>query len=181
MGNWNREGVPRKGWQCMDVFDLAEEAEQDEDIPYEQCEMCGNEKIRYVHIMRHPEFPDELHVGCVCAEKMTDDYVNPRKYETALKNKAARRRNFNKVDWRFNSVKNTYSKKYKGEYITIMQGVYGGWGIFFANQKIWEYDGRRIRSFEDAEKVAFEIFEQYNTTKEERDYQFMMNRMGYRY
>ena len=37
MGNWNREGVPRKGWQCMDVFDLAEEAEQDEDMSSVRC------------------------------------------------------------------------------------------------------------------------------------------------
>ncbi len=114
---WNREGIPHKGWSCLDVIDLAENGE---DIEYEQCEMCGNEKIRYVHIMRHPEFPDELHVGCVCAEKMADDYINPRKYETALRNKATRRKNFNKVEWRFNSLKNTYNKKYKGEYITIV-------------------------------------------------------------
>ena len=58
--------------------------------------------------------------------------------------------------------KNTYSKKYKGEYITIMEGRYGGWGIFFAGQKIWNYEGRKIRSFEEAEKVAFEVFEEYS-------------------
>lgn len=26
--------------------------------------------------------------------------------------------------------KRTYSKKYKGEYITIMQSRYGNWGVF---------------------------------------------------
>lgn len=34
--------------------DLGEGLEGEE-IEYEQCEMCGNEKIRYVHIMKHPE------------------------------------------------------------------------------------------------------------------------------
>lgn len=180
MGEWNREGIPHKGWKCIDVFDLADEIEAGEEILYEQCEMCGNEKIRYVHVMKHQDFPEELHVGCVCAEKMSGDYVNPRRCETALKNKAMRRRNFNRVRWRFNSVKNTYSKKYKGEYITIMEGRYGGWGIFFAGQKIWNYEGRKIRSFEEAEKVAFEVFEEYHTTQEERDAKFYMEQPRYR-
>ncbi len=62
-----------------------------------------------------------------------------------------------------------------------MEGRYGGWGVFFAGQKLWDYEGKRIRSFEEAEKVAFEIFEEYHTTQEERDYQFRLNQMGYRY
>lgn len=115
MGEWTKTGIPHKGWTCIDVVDLAEESEAGEEITYEQCEMCGNERIRFVHIMRHPDFSEELHVGCVCAEKMTDDYVNPRKCETELKNKAMRRHNFNKQEWWFNSAKHTYIKKYKGE------------------------------------------------------------------
>ena len=54
-------------------------ADSTEEIPYEQYEMCGNERIRFVHLMQHPDYPHELRVGCVCAEKMSDDYVNPRK------------------------------------------------------------------------------------------------------
>ena len=128
-------GIPYKGWKCMAVFDLADETGTGEEILYEQCEMCGEEK-RYVHVMKHQHFPDEVYVGCVCVEKMFGDYINPRRREIALKNKAMRRRNFNRVKWRVNSFKNTYSKKYKGEYITIMESRYGGWGVFFADQKI---------------------------------------------
>lgn len=175
MSEWNKAGIPHKGWECIDVFDLADDTEAGEEILYEQCEMCGNEKIRYVHVMKHQDFPEELHVGCVCAEKMSGDYVNPRRCETALKNKSMRRRNFNAVRWRFNSAKNTYSKKYKGEYITIMEGRYGGWGIFFAGQKIWNHEGRKISSFKEAEKIAFEIFEEYHTTQKERDAKFIWN------
>ncbi len=170
MGEWNREGIPHKGWECVDVYDLAEDADPGDDIRYEQCEMCGNEKIRYVHVMRHPEYPGELQVGCVCAEKMSGDYVNPRKCETALRNKAARRRNFNKAVWRYNPSKNTYSKKYKGEYITIMQSRYGNWGVFFASRRVWDFDGQKMHTMEGAERVAFEIFEEYHTTQEERDF-----------
>ena len=175
LGDWSKEGIPHKGWNCIDVFDLADETAPGEKIEYEQCEMCGNERIRYVHVMKHPEFSEELHVGCVCAEKMSNDYVNPRKCETSLRNKAVRKRNFNKVEWRYNPVKNTYSKKYKGEFITIMESQYGGWGIFFAGQKLWKIDGKRIGSMEEAENLAFEIFEEYHTTQEEREMQFYLN------
>lgn len=53
-----------------------------------------------------------------------------------------------------------------------MQSRYGNWGIFFAENRIWDYNGRKIRSMEDANRVAFEIFEQYHTTQEERDRRF---------
>lgn len=175
MTKWSKEGLPHKGWKCIDVIDLAEHVTSGDTIPYEQCEMCGNEKIRYAHVMTHPEYPNEIYVGCVCAEKMTDDYDTPRKKETAVRNRSMRRNNFNKVQWRFNSEKGTYSKKYKGEYITIMKSRYGNWGVFFANQRIWEYDGQKIRSFDEAEKVAFYIFEEYHTTQEERDRQFYLS------
>ena len=170
MGEWNRPGIPHKGWECVDVIDLADYYANDEDIEYEQCEMCGNEKIRYIHVMRHTDYPQELHVGCVCAEKMTGDYVNPRRVEKELRNRAARRRNFNKVEWRYNPDKNSYTKRYKGEHITIVQSRYGTYGIFFARENIWDIEGKKLRSFEEAEKAAFDIFEEYHATKDERDF-----------
>ena len=172
MGEWNKEGIPHKGWKCIDVIDLAECSEPGADIPYEQCEMCGNERIRFAHIMKHPQYFDELHVGCVCAEKMEEDYINPRRRENVLRNRAARKSNFNKIQWRFNSEKETYSKKYKGEYITIMRSKYGNWCVFFASQRIWDFDGRKMWSFEEAENIAFYIFEKYHTTRKEREYRF---------
>ena len=54
MGDWNIQGIPHKGWECVDVIDLADQFVNEDDIVYERCEMCGNEKIRYVHIMHHP-------------------------------------------------------------------------------------------------------------------------------
>jgi hypothetical protein len=53
--------------------------------------MCGNERIRYVHTMTHSNYSEPLDVGCICAEKMSDDYVNPKKRERVLRNAAAKR------------------------------------------------------------------------------------------
>jgi len=165
LAQWDIKGAPHKGWVCIDVYDLGD-GFGSEEIDYEQCEMCGNEKIRYIHVMKHNDFDGELHVGCICAEKMSNDYVNPRKIETSLRNRAARKTNFNKIPWKHNREKNTFSKKYKGEYLTILESKYGNYGIFFAQKKFWEVDGRKIRTFEVAEKAAFDIFEEYHTTKE---------------
>lgn len=80
---WDQPDVPHKGWIFLDVIDT-ETAEA-------TCEMCGNERIRYVHIMSHADYAERLSVGCVCAEKMADDYVNPRRRERVLRNAAAKR------------------------------------------------------------------------------------------
>lgn len=80
---WNQPDVPHKGWIFLDVIDT-ETAEA-------TCEMCGNERIRYVHIMAHADHSERLRVGCVCAEKMADDYVNPRRRERILRNDAAKK------------------------------------------------------------------------------------------
>lgn len=170
MGECGLKGVPHKGWICVEVIDLADECDDCDEIEYGQCEMCGNEKIRFVHAMRHPDYPDILKVGCVCAEKMSDDYVSPRKREAAIRNKALRRKNFMRARWRYNPVKKTYSKKYKGEYITIVAGRYGGYGIYFAERNRWkDYTGNKINDFKTAENVAFEFYEEYHTTKYERN------------
>ncbi len=55
--------------------------------------------------------------------------------EIIVRNRTIKKKNFNKVQWRFNREKRTYNKKYKGEYITIMQSRYGNCGVFFASQK----------------------------------------------
>lgn len=155
---WNNPGIPHKDWTCIDVIDLKEDGNSE----YEKCEMCGNENVRFIHVMKHADVPYSLRVGCVCAEKMSDDYVNPRKYESALRNKAKRKAYFNSIPWKYNPIKKTYSKKYKDTYITILYSKYGNYGIFFQGSKIWKHNGRNIKSFELAESVAFEEFEELN-------------------
>ena len=55
--------------------------------------MCGKEKIRFVHILEHNEVIEEFRVGCVCSEKMTDDYTNPMQLENDVRNKALKQTN----------------------------------------------------------------------------------------
>lgn len=102
-GLWDNAGVPHKGWVCTNVTDLEPENESD----YASCEMCGKEQIRYVHTMEHDEFPP-LEVGCICAEKMSGDYVNPKRREQKLRNRAARKAKWLKRRWRRSAKGNSF-------------------------------------------------------------------------
>ena len=117
MSCWSVEGVPHKGWRYVGMEDLGENALPSEDIQYEQCQMCGRERIRYIHILEHRDFPEELRVGCVCASKLTDDYVNPQERERDLRNRSNRRQTFMRREWRYKEDTGNYTLRYKGEYI----------------------------------------------------------------
>lgn len=158
MNRWDKPDIPHKGWRYEGMEDLGEDAE-DFEIPYEQCEMCGKERIRYVHILSHPDY-GEIRVGCDCASRMLDDYVNPQQREKDLKNRMNRRRSFLRQSWQYKVSTGNYSLRYKGEYITIMKSKYGpGWGVIFQNKSCWEYNGRKINDVQTAKLVAFDLFD----------------------
>jgi len=105
---WKQHGIPHKGWTLVDVIDVREDGQSEWETDYETCMMCGNEKIRYVHILEHPEVDEEFRVGCTCAEKMTNDYINPERRERELRNRASRRVNWTKKDWKISKSGNFF-------------------------------------------------------------------------
>lgn len=79
MNYWNKKEIPHKGWSNIGCEDLGEATHI--------CDMCGKEEIRYVHTMYHPEAEDYFKVGCVCAEKMTNDYTTAKDQLKQMKKK----------------------------------------------------------------------------------------------
>lgn len=106
--HWNSKDVPHKGWILIDVIDIREDGQPIDETEYEKCMMCGNEKIRYVHIVQHKDIEEEYRVGCICAEKMTEDYVNPREREKELKRKSNERITWIKKKWKISKSGNHY-------------------------------------------------------------------------
>jgi hypothetical protein len=92
-------GVPHKGWQEIGVIDLRQEqgAFYGE---YEDCEFCGHEQIRFVHLLEHSSYPEVLRVGCICACDLTEDYKNPKRREREIRNRAARKERFVFRKWK---------------------------------------------------------------------------------
>ena len=104
-GLWSQPGVPHKGWRCISVDDLRppEGGEYESGV----CEMCHNEKLRFIHTMKHNEYPDQLEVGCVCAEKMAEEY-DGKSREQQLENRAARRSKWITRKWRVSRKGNCF-------------------------------------------------------------------------
>ena len=80
---WKRRDVPHSGWTCEGIVDLGG--------PYGVCRMCGYQIIRYVHIMKHPNYWRRIGAGCVCAGRMQEDVAQAREREKSFKAWQARR------------------------------------------------------------------------------------------
>lgn len=80
--------LPRKGWLCVEVSDHGDYLKD--------CQWCGVAQFRYGHLMTHPEVADQIEVGCVCAEKMAQDY-NGKAAERKMRSIESNRRRFNRV------------------------------------------------------------------------------------
>lgn len=83
-GKWSEAGVPHRGWSCVDIEDLG--------APDHICEMCERQEVRYVHHMQHPDYPNVLRCGCICAGHMEEDLARAHRRETTLRSAARRRR-----------------------------------------------------------------------------------------
>ncbi|MBL8812122.1 MAG: hypothetical protein JNM43_18305 [Planctomycetaceae bacterium] len=107
-GLWSQADVPHRGWHCVGVEDIRPDGQPEDETEYATCQMCGNERIRFVHMMEHPEFDRVVEAGCVCAEKMSGDYVNPRLQEGRLRKKASRKARWLRRKWRTSHKGNHY-------------------------------------------------------------------------
>ena len=115
---WNTPNVPHKGWKCIDVVDVRADGESADDAEYEVCQMCGQERIRFVHLMQHAAMPAEMRVGCICAEKMCDDYVAPKQRERELRNRSTRRAKWLTRKWKVSRKGHPWLKA--GEYHVVV-------------------------------------------------------------
>lgn len=150
-GKWSVAGVPHRGWRCTGIDDLGE--------PSEVCAMCECVEIRYVHFMEHPDYPETLGVGCVCAEHMEGDYVGPRERENRLKNESRRRSKWVDRKWRISSAGVSFLNT-DGFNIQVFEpeGANKGWIITIMRRgTVDRIRGRkRFPSIEKAKLAAFD-------------------------
>lgn len=69
---WDKAGIPHTGWSWINVEDRGEASQE--------CQMCSNERVRYIHLVAHAAY-GQLEVGCVCAAAMCGE-GGKRKKET---------------------------------------------------------------------------------------------------
>jgi hypothetical protein len=119
-GKWSQPGVPHKGWSCAGIEDLEERSQP--------CEMCESVEIRYVHLMEHPDYPEIIGVGCICAEHMEEDYVGPRLREKKMRSRTRRRKTWAKRNWSTSARGNWYLNTH-GFNVVVFETADKRWGL----------------------------------------------------
>jgi|UPI000687FACC hypothetical protein len=85
-GKWSEPGVPHKGWTWVGIEDL-----EDNKVT---CEMCEAREVRYAHYMCHPDYPETLLCGCICAGHMEGNLARAEERDRRMINAARRRANW---------------------------------------------------------------------------------------
>jgi len=80
--------VPREDWRCMEVVDMLEKHTGHREVV---CEMCGEVRTRFVHVMEHDNYHEAIGVCLACSERLTGDAVNPRRVEAEVRKKSEAR------------------------------------------------------------------------------------------
>ena len=111
-GKWSDPGVPHRGWRCIGVDELDE---------LTNCQMCESAEIRFAHRMRHPDYPEELVVGCHCAEHMEEDYSAPREREQRLRSAASGRERWLTRNWKLSRKGNSFLTTRDGFHVVVWQ------------------------------------------------------------
>jgi hypothetical protein len=140
---WDQPGIPHKGWLWVDINDL--------DEPIGTCGMCGQPNVRYMHQLEHCETGQTIEVGCVCAEKMTDDYLNPREREAAFISRRLQRARFPmRKGWRTSAKGNKFIR-FDGHHVVVFR--YGSHWAYRADGSPSDY---AYETWDEAAKEAFD-------------------------
>lgn len=114
-GRWADAVTPKRGWFCLSVYDNG--------TPDVECGMCEDQMCRYVHVMNHPRFDDQIEVGCICAGYMEgwfDGGGEAKNREKVLRNRATRRSKWLTRQWKL-TAKGNPKVKVDGQTIAIFR------------------------------------------------------------
>ena len=148
MNRWDQPEIPHRGWLLAHVDDRGR-AEH-------TCEMCGKESIRYVHTLTHPTYESPLTVGCICAEKMSQDY-NPREAERGLRNRAQRRKTWLAGAWR--RTRNGHARReLDGRLVILIEEADGSWRArLLDTDGAWKGGHRRFAGYLAAAAAVYDF------------------------
>lgn len=144
-GKWIEKGVPHSGWSFVGAADLGN--------PDDICQMCERGKIRYVHFMKHPDYPDILRCGRECAGRMEGDTAAAKARDRHMRNAARRRRKFlTRKTWK-TSLKGDLHISLDGYYVIISRKP-DGYGVAVGFPSVLQSIFRISFDTENAAKLA---------------------------
>lgn len=146
-------GAPLTGWRCVRVSD-----HESDDFT---CELCGCTRVRYVHVMEHPEFSQMLSTGCICAGIMEEDILGAKEREREVRRRSQRKSNFLKKEWVEASEKR-WVLRYKHRKLVIDTDSFRGreyYRLEIDGEGYHWKDNARMTSFLVAQHFAFDIMD----------------------
>lgn len=145
--------------ECLYTYDIKQDEEEEEgsDDLY-TCELCDCSQVRYVHVMRHRDYFEDVSVGCICAGVMEGDILAAQDRERVMKNRAKRKINYLKRKWQCHRSGN-YTMTYKNHWLMIVpfRRTSGGFGVFCDDLSVWRIKGKPILTFLSAIHAAFDL------------------------
>ena len=147
---WN---APTSSWECVYMYDAAGDGGA-----LTVCELCDCPKVRYVHVMQHSEYFEDVHVGCICAGIMDGDILAAKERNREMKNRTKRKQNYLKREWRWGN-NGSRTLRYKNHFIVIISSRFesGHYAVICGKQNVWRYKGEKITNFLSAVHAAFDL------------------------
>lgn len=149
-GLFSQEDFPHKGWIEVDCEDL----EYDREI----CEACETQEIRYVHVLKHPNYYREIRVGAECADKLCENYNSKASERTAQKIT----RFLNSPRWKVSPKGNPHIKK-DNYHITIIHKDL--WSFVISNAQMQPIWGNKYKTEKEAKIASLKQVECLKTGK----------------
>lgn len=148
-GKWSEPGVPKKGWECVNVEDLGE--------PSKLCEMCEGVHIRYVHYMANTRYPYILACGEICAGHMEEDLVGAERRDKTMRSTAGKRKRFPELKgWRLSASGNPTIKRGPFSVTVFRKGKYWRGVVNTRGLDKPLYTRDIFDSKEDAQRASFD-------------------------
>ena len=154
---WN---APLSGWECVYMYDVVGDSYDSEKAKLFTCELCDCSQVRYVQVMHHKYYFEDISVGCICAGIMEGDILAAKKREREMKNRAKRKANYLKREWRL-SFKGGRTMRYKNRLLIIISSNFnnGGFSVICGGKSISSYKGKRIMNHLTAIHAAFDLID----------------------
>lgn len=148
-GKWSEKGVPHKGWECVEVEDLGK--------PAAVCKMCESQAIRYAHYMQHPDYPNILIVGCVCAGHMEEDLAAAQLRDKEMRSRAGKRKRWLTRKWKVSAKGNDWLEA-DGYRVTVYpKGRTWGATVSANDDSYLQHNRRKYNTSKQAKLAAFDL------------------------
>lgn len=147
--SYKKQNFPRDGWSCINVVDHGE--------AIARCDACGRHRIRHAHMLTHPQWPQTIECGCICAGKLEGDIAKAKRREKIIHRRSARRHKWtDHKQW--NLLPNGVWKNDGQGWQSIIYPTPNGWAGLVRHLKI-DYEYHCPGNFKEVDEARLAVFD----------------------